>query len=50
MGSNGKTGNAYIHGIAQGMAKTAMGRIGPCSAELKADMDRRLDFRAPASR
>ncbi|MBP6547238.1 MAG: hypothetical protein KA220_11005 [Phenylobacterium sp.] len=39
-----------IHGIAQGMAKTAMGRIGPCSAELKADMDRRLDFRAPASR
>jgi hypothetical protein len=38
-----------IHGMAQGLAKTAMGRIGPCTAETKADLDRRLDFRPPAS-
>jgi len=39
-----------IHDIAKGMAKAAMARIGPCSAETKADIDRRLDFRPPASR
>jgi hypothetical protein len=39
-----------IHDIAKGMAKTAMGRIGACTTDTKADIDRRLDFRAPASR
>ncbi len=39
-----------IHDIAKGMAKTAMGRIGACTTETKADIDRRLDFRAPAPR
>lgn len=39
-----------IHDMAKGMAKTAMARIGPCSAETKADIDRRLDFRPPAPR
>ena len=39
-----------IHDIAKGMAKTAMGRIGACTTETRADIDRRLDFRAPAPR
>lgn len=39
-----------IHDIAKGMAKTAMARIGVCSPETKGDIDRRLDFRPPASR
>lgn len=39
-----------IHDIAKGMAKTAMGRIGACTTDTKADIDRRLDFRPPAPR
>lgn len=39
-----------IHDMAKGMAKVAMARIGACSAETKADIDRRLDFRPPAAR
>ena len=37
-----------IHDLARGMARTAITRAGPCSAELKADMERQLDFRPPA--
>jgi hypothetical protein len=40
---------AAIHDMAKGLAKTAMGRIGACSPETRADIDKRLDFRPPAS-
>lgn len=39
-----------VHDIARDMAKAALGRVGACSPELKADMDRRLDFRPPSAR
>lgn len=39
-----------IHDMAKGMAKTAMGRIGPCSTQTRGDIDRQLDFRPPAVR